>query len=127
MSEPNDATGSDLPSDAEWEQFTRQINEDVSIRPLGPRDWIEQEDPEEGYEPPAPPPVFTSEPLLILAWTLTAGAPALMMVTLIGWRAAPPLVYQALALAFLAGLGLLLWRMPKHRSRSDDDDHGAVV
>lgn len=123
MSVPSrdDSSRPPLPSDEEWEAFTNEINSDDSIRPLGPRDWIEVEDDEDGFSPPDAPPIFGGEPLLTLAWLLAVVPPLAMFVLLIAWRSAPLLLWQGLGSSFIAGLGLLLWRMPDRR-QSDEDD-----
>ena len=46
-----------------------------------------------------------------------------MVVTL--WRDAPALLVRAAAVAFVVGVGVLVWRMPQHREPTDGD--GAVV
>ncbi|GAB2474120.1 hypothetical protein [Xylanimonas ulmi] len=110
----------------------------VVARTPGPRDWpttpeVEAlEDAESHFEPPEPGPVLTSrDPLVTLAWAGAAGIPLLAVVALIvrsfvpathvpGW------VGPAAALAFLASVAVLVWRMPQRRDPSDDDD-GAVV
>ncbi|GAA4433105.1 hypothetical protein GCM10023169_39720 [Georgenia halophila] len=95
-------------------------------RPLGPRDYIEIEDPDEQrFVPPEPGPLEHTDPVLTLGWVATIGSLLLGLVLFVlaspgGW------VMLALGAALLCGVALLLWRMPANR---DDDDHsdGAVV
>lgn len=85
-------------------------------------------DEAEHFRPPDPGPVLGGDPLLTMAWLAVVGMPLLALVVVIGWRDAPTTVLQASGVVFLLGLGVLLWRMPKHREdRPDDPDDGAVV
>ncbi len=110
----------------------------VVARTPGPRDWpatpeVEAlEDAESHFVPPDPGPVVTGrDPLSTLAWTCTVGIPLLAVIALIlrsfvtwlhvsGWAGA------VAAVAFLASVATLVWRMPQQRD-PDDDDNGAVV
>ncbi|WP_146252036.1 hypothetical protein [Xylanimonas oleitrophica] len=104
----------------------------------GPRDWpvtpeVEAlEEAESHFTPPDPGPVLTSrDPLLTLGWAGAAGVPLLAVVALVVRSLVPALhipgwVAPAAGLVFLAGVAVLLWRMPQHRDPSDHDD-GAVV
>jgi len=103
----------------------------------GPRDWpvtpeVEAlEETESHFTPPDPEPVLSRDPLLTLAWALVVGVPVLVVLGVVVRAAVPVLripgwsgpVAGAL---FLAGLGVLLWRMP-HRRDPDDHGTGAVV
>ncbi|OLT49519.1 hypothetical protein [Cellulosimicrobium sp. CUA-896] len=102
------------------------------VRPTGPRDWpatpeVEAlEEAESHFVPPDPPLVLGRDPLLTMAWALVVGVPVLLLVLLVLARPFPVVVAQVGGAAFLAGLAVLLWRMPHRR----DDDHagpGAVV
>lgn len=95
-----------------------------------PRAW--QPDPaveeaEDHFVPPDPGPVLGGDPLLTMAWTATVGVPALVVVAAVVWRDIPMSVLTAAGAVFLAGVGLLLWRMPHRRDDERDDDPGAVV
>lgn len=103
----------------------------------GPRDWpttpeVEALDETEShFTPPEPEPVLSRDPLLTMAWALVIGIPLLTVVSVVVRAAVPGLLLPAWSGPvagglFLAGLGVLLWRMPHHR---DPDDHGtgAVV
>ncbi|MBO0610823.1 hypothetical protein [Myceligenerans salitolerans] len=107
-------------------------------RPSGPRDWpvtpeVEAlEEADTHFTPPEPEPLLSDkDPLLTMAWIAVAGIPVLALVSVIAVAAIPALNIPALvgqvALGlFVAGLGVLLWRMPHHRD-PEDDDPGAVV
>ncbi|WP_024288051.1 hypothetical protein [Cellulomonas sp. KRMCY2] len=96
-----------------------------------PRSWSvdpaveEAEEAEDHFEPPDPGPVLGGDPLLTMAWGAVVGVPILIMVIAVVWRDVPSLVLEVAGVAFLAGVGLLLWRMP--HDRDDDQGTGAVV
>lgn len=102
-----------------------------TVRPPGPttpRSWAPDpavEEAEDHFQPPDPGPVLGGDPLLTMAWAAVVGVPLLMLVAVVVWRDLPAVVLQAAGVAFVAAVGLLLWRMP-HR-RDDDDGPGAVV
>lgn len=80
----------------------------------------------EHFEPEDPGPIATgNDPLLTLAWGAAAGAPLFLLVVVTVWRDAPSLLVRAAAVAFVVGVGVLVWRMPQHREPTDGD--GAVV
>ncbi|GAB3169282.1 hypothetical protein GCM10027059_33840 [Myceligenerans halotolerans] len=107
-------------------------------RASGPRDWpvtpgVEAlEEADTHFTPPEPEPLLSDkDPLLTMAWIAVAGIPILALVSVIIVAAIPTFTIPALvgqvALGlFVAGLGVLLWRMPHHRD-PEDDDPGAVV
>lgn len=101
------------------------------VRSSGPRDWpatpeVEAiEEAESHFVPPDPPLVLGRDPLLTMAWSLVVGVPVLLLVLLVVARPFPVVAAQVGGAAFLAGLAVLLWRMP-HR-RDDDRGPGAVV
>lgn len=107
------------------------------ILPAGPRDWplspeaeaLEEE--ESHFTPPEPPALLSRDPLLTMAWSFVVGVPVLAVVGIIVSAAVPalaipPLVGQIGLGLFVAGLGVLIWRMP-HQRDPDDDGPGAVV
>jgi hypothetical protein len=107
------------------------------ILPAGPRDWplspeaeaLEEEDSH--FTPPEPPALLSRDPLLTMAWSFVVGIPVLAVVGIIVSAAVPalaipPLVGQIGLGLFVAGLGVLIWRMP-HQRDPDDDGPGAVV
>lgn len=93
-----------------------------------PRSWAPDpavEEAENHFVPPDPGPVLGGDPLLTMAWSAVVGVPLLFMVVVVAWRDVPAIVLQLAGVAFLAGIGLLLWRMP--RDRDHDAGPGAVV
>jgi len=107
------------------------------ILPAGPRDWplspeaeaLEEEDSH--FTPPEPPPLLSRDPLLTMAWSFVVGIPVLAVVGIVVSAAVPalsipPLVGQIGLGLFVAGLAVLIWRMP-HQRDPDDDGPGAVV
>ena len=96
--------------------------------PTGPRAWAPDpavEEAEDHFEPPDPGPVLSGDPLLTMAWAAVIGMPALLLVAVIAWRDIPTLLLEGAGVTFLGAVGLLLWRMPRHRD--DDGGPGAVV
>jgi hypothetical protein len=107
------------------------------ILPAGPRDWpltpeVEAlEEEESHFTPPEPPPLLSRDPLLTMAWSFVVGVPTLAVIGMIVSAAMPsvsipPLAGQIGLGLFVAGLGVLIWRMP-HQRDPDDDGPGAVV
>ncbi|WP_454858026.1 hypothetical protein [Promicromonospora soli] len=107
------------------------------ILPAGPRDWplspeaeaLDEEDSH--FTPPEPPPLLSRDPLLTMAWSFVVGVPVLAVVGIVVSAAVPalsipPLVGQIGLGLFVAGLAVLIWRMP-HQRDPDDDGPGAVV
>ncbi|MFJ3958546.1 hypothetical protein [Arthrobacter sp. NPDC090010] len=93
----------------------------------GPRDYAPDPEVEEELERfvPEDPAVFSNaDPRQVLAWAGAAGAPLLVVLFLIFWRSAPPVLWWFLVLAFAAGVGYLIWRLP-HGSDEDRYDDGA--
>ena len=52
--------------------------------------------------------------------------PVLFVVLVLVWPDAPGWLLAIAGATFVAGLGVLVWRMP-HRRDDEDDDSGAVV
>ena len=93
----------------------------------GPRDYeVPEDDEDEGYIPPEPPPIGATDPLPTLAWLMALGGPVLTVLLLIFWTTAPGWLYLSAVGASLVGWLVLFWRMPKGRSDSGDDN-GAVL
>jgi hypothetical protein len=115
-------SGFDLPDDEAWAQFEAELNAEA-IPPPGPRDWLPPPEPEEPFIPPEVPPIG-GDSVSTLAWFGAVGSPILMIFIFVFWSDAPRFAIAVCAVAFLASLGVLLWRMPTERS---DDDDGAVV
>ena len=125
--------GSDVDVEAELAKAT------PPARVEGPRDWFTSdavaalEDEESRFTPPDPGPVAVRD-------RLRAGAIVLMIVAVVaslalnilgmavdGFRV-PLWLRLVLGAAFIASIGVLLWRMPARRDRDPwDTDSGAVV
>ncbi len=137
--EPDEARPDDAGPDGADEPAAPELDDtDVAARwagivsqlssPPDPRAWAPDpavEEAETHFVPPEPGPVLGGDPLLTMAWVAVVGVPLLLMVAVIAWRDVPTIVLQIAGVAFLAGVGLLLWRMP--RDREDDAGPGAVV
>lgn len=99
--------------------------------PTGPRAWSPDPDLEEAenhFVPPDPGPVLGGDPLLTMAWAVAVGAPLVVVLSVILWRqGVPAIVLQVAGVAFLAAVGLLLWRMPHDQDDEDRSGPGAVV
>lgn len=96
----------------------------------GPRNWAPDpavEEAEDHFVPPDPGPVLGGDPMLVMAWVAVLAAPLLVLVAVIAWRTMPMWLLEVAGVAFLAGVALLLWRMPHRRNPDDEDDNGAVV
>lgn len=103
-------------------------------RELSGRDWAGSDqidaaeaevDAQEHFVPPDPGPVLGGDPLLTMAWFGAAGMPIAMLILLVVWPGAPPVLLQGAAAIFLLSCALLVWRLPRHRP--DSDNSGAVV
>lgn len=96
-----------------------------------PRAWAPDpavEEAEGHFVPPDPGPVLGGDPLLTMAWCAVLGVPALVVLSVVVGARLPGLVLQIGAGVFLAGLGVLLWRMPRGGDADDvDRGPGAVV
>ena len=96
----------------------------------GPSDWDataqidgaeELVDGLDTFVPPDPGPVMGNDPLVTMAWLAATGIPALCFVLFLFWRTAPPVIFQAGGIVCLAGVAVLLWRMPARRDPDDTD------
>ncbi|GAA5230390.1 hypothetical protein [Arthrobacter cryoconiti] len=90
----------------------------------GPRDYHADEF-EEDFVPPEPPSLAGVEPIIMLSWIGAVGGPLFLVVAAIFWRGIPFLAVIGVIMAFLAGTGYLLFKLP--HSRENDDGDGAVV
>ncbi|MCB2177048.1 MAG: hypothetical protein KQH57_14645 [Actinomycetales bacterium] len=134
---PDGARAPERPPDAD--PTPRRRKDDVpgahTVRPAdpdasGPRNWAPDpavEEAEDHFVPPDPGPVLGGDPLLVMAWVAVLAAPLLVLVAVIAWPTMPTWLLEVAGVAFLAGVGLLLWRMPHRRDPDDEDDNGAVV
>ena len=117
------ATLDDVDVAARWAGIVSELSSSGD-----PRAWAPDPDVEEAethFTPPDPGPVLGGDPLLTMAWSAVVGVPLLLMLAVVVWRNMPTIVLQLAGVAFLAGVGLLVWRMP--RDREDDAGPGAVV
>lgn len=102
------------------------------VQGSGPRDRVvtpdvaELEELENTFTQPDPGNVLSKDPVRNLAWAAVAGSPLVIIAALIFWPTAAALVAQVGGVAFLVGLALLVWRMPKSRNHLDGDP-GAVL
>ncbi|MFQ4149939.1 hypothetical protein AAGW05_14810 [Arthrobacter sp. LAPM80] len=92
--------------------------------PSGPRDYdVEHEDDE--FVPEELPSLRGSEPAIVMSWVGAAGGPLFLVLSAIFWRQIPMILVIGVIVAFLAGTGYLLYRLPNHRDHDSGD--GAVV
>ncbi len=136
-SAPDDAREPEGPQDAG--STPRRRKDDVAgshtVRPAdpnvsGPRNWAPDpaaEEAEDHFVPPDPGPVLGGDPMLVMAWVAVLAAPLLVLVAVVAWPTMPTWLLEVAGVGFLAGVGLLLWRMPHRRDPDDEDDNGAVV
>ncbi len=124
-------------SDGVGPRLVVPVTPETQTRPAGPRDWpttpeIEAlEEDESHFTPPEPEPVLSHDPLLTLAWTLAVGVPVLTVLgvivrSLVPTLALPSWLGPLAGGLFVAGVAVLVWRMP-HRRDPEDRDPGAVV
>jgi len=85
----------------------------------------EQDDVEEGYVPPEPPPFPRGDPVSRVAWSAVIGGPVFLLIAALIWRSLPTVLLLVALLAFVAGFVTLVARMPP--DHPDDPDDGAVV
>ncbi|MEC5199970.1 hypothetical protein RCH21_002209 [Arthrobacter sp. PL16] len=89
----------------------------------GPRDYdapVEPEEEDSGFTPDEPPPLGSGDPLTVLAWIGAAGGPILLLLFAMFWRDAPLAATLGVVALFLAGVGFLVTKLPKHRDIGDD-------
>lgn len=92
---------------------------------FGPRDYAAQDEGEGEFVPEELPSLGESDPAIMASWIGAAGGPLFLVFSAIFWRHAPWLLVMAVIVAFIAGTGYLLYRLPNHRDHDGDD--GAVV
>lgn len=81
--------------------------------------------PDERFIPPPPPPLPRPRGPRGLAWLGLLGSPLVLVVFVVTGTYLPPALAGALALAFVAGFGYLVWTMPS--GPRDPWDNGARV
>jgi len=125
-----DESASDIPARASssWrgpDDPQRSLAEIFNDDHLG----LEQDDDEsleDGFTPPDPGPILDGDPLLTMAWFGAVGGPLILFILALFWRSAPSWLFWSAGVMALAGLSVLIWRMP-HSRESDDFDDGARV
>jgi len=106
--------------------------EEPDFAHAGPRDWDAGDEPadgddvEGGFVPPDPGPVLGGDPLLTMAWAGVIAVPLVLVASTVLNYAVPTWLFVAIGAVFVAGVGVLVSRLPSHRP-TDDDDNGAVV
>ncbi len=91
----------------------------------GPRDYAVEDDGEGEFVPEELPSLRNSDPAIMVSWIGAAGGPLFLVFASIFWRQAPLLLVIGVIMAFIAGTGYLLYRLPN--SRDHDGGDGAVV
>lgn len=92
---------------------------------FGPRDYEVDDDDEDGFVPEELPSLRNSDPAILMSWVGAAGGPLFLVFSAIFWRQVPTLLVVAVIMAFIAGTGYLIFRLPNHRDHDSGD--GAVV
>ena len=96
------------------------------IGPGGPGDRnAQQDDEDEGYVPPEPPPLPRGDLVSRVAWSAVIGGPLFLLIAALSWRTLPSMLLLIALLAFVGGFVTLVARMPQEHP--DDPDDGAVV
>ncbi|HLS03901.1 MAG TPA: hypothetical protein VK030_03985 [Actinomycetales bacterium] len=86
----------------------------------------EEDEVEDAFVPPDPGPIMDGDPLLTLAWIGAVGGPFILFILALFWRSAPSLLFWIAGALALAGLAILVWRMPHTRDPEDFDDGARV-
>ena len=84
------------------------------------------EDADGEFVPPDPGFSLSTDRMRNLGWFAVVAAPVAAVVVTIFWTAAPSEAFLALSGAFLAGVGVLVWRLPSDRDDGPGSG-GAVV
>ncbi len=121
--EPVDVAPQELPASERVKQI---FDGQPALSREGPRDHVAPEEPtDEKYVPDDLPPLGSGEPLVVLSWFAAAGGPLTLLLLTILWPSAPTALTLGIIVAFLAGVGYLLSRLPRGRDYSNND--GAEV
>ena len=99
-----------------------QVPEPPVAAPGPSPDAARDEDPEERFVPPVPPPAPRLPLPQRLAWLAVLGSPALLFVALLFSYDLPSLVGYALVAGFLGGFGYLVATMQRADERNPWDD-----
>ncbi len=108
-----------------WDALVTQLRV-----PADPRAWApdpEVEEAEDHFVPPDPGPVLSPDPFLRLTWLVVVGIPLLAVLAAAFWQDPPTWLLQAAGAVFVAGIVVLVRRMPRDRAEEDDPGSGAVV
>lgn len=96
---------------APWVQEPAPVTSD-------PRAWRRSpeaealEDAEDTFVPPDPGPMLSTDRMRNLGWFAVVAAPLAALVAVVFWTFVPDEAFVALAAVFLAGVGVLVWRLP---------------
>lgn len=113
--------GEPAPKDDDFHQVSPRLAHDP---PPGHRNYSVEE-LDEDFVPEELPSLAGTEPILMLSWIGAVGGPLFLIFAVIFWRGMPILAVFAVVIAFLAGTGYLLSKLPNNRDHDDGD--GAVV
>jgi hypothetical protein len=92
---------------------------------LGTGYGTDDDDEQDRFVPPEPPPITSTDLLSRLAWLGVIGGPLFLLVAALVWRTLPTFVVIIALGAFIGGFITLVARLP--RDRGDGSDDGAVV
>jgi len=117
------------PDPSRWELPARHVVLPGGVEPV-PRSGrhagpAEDDDEDEGYQPPEPPPLPRGDLVSRLAWTAVLGGPVFLLLAALLWRSLPTVLLLVALTAFVGGFVTLVARMPQEHP--DDPDDGAVV
>lgn len=112
------------PAAVDWDASTSRVGGDRAAERAGYDSELDDALDQEGYIPADPPPLPRGDLISWLAWGGVLGAPLFLLLAALFWRSAPSVLVAAAVVAFVAGFGTLVVRMP---DRGDEEDDGAVV
>jgi hypothetical protein len=110
------------PPSGRWDLPVRRITIPEDAAPLPDAD---DDEDEEGFVPPEPPPLPRGDLVSRVAWAAVIGGPLFLLVAAMAWRGLPAYLLLFALLAFVGGFVTLVARMPQEHP--DDPDDGAVV
>jgi hypothetical protein len=99
-----------------------EVPEPVAAEAVPASTDVPDDDPEDRFVPPVPPPAPRLPLPQRLAWFAVLGSPALLVVALLVSIDLPSLVGYALVAGFLGGFGYLVATMQRSRGRDPWDD-----